>query len=417
MYPSKYEPFPLKLLPKSLRDYVTQVADLIRVDPAVVATSLLTSVGTAIGRSSRILLHAAWAESSILWTIIVAESGTRKTPAVSLGLAPLEDLDEYAQEREEQVIVSDTTGEALDELLVANHCVLYYRDELAGILGSFDRYVSGRGGRDVAMFLELDRHRPIRVKRKGQAPLYAPAVHCCVLGTIQPGVLNALFGPQYRENGLLARFLLINPPVLPKAVPDTDLDPSIREAIFKRLERLWLNRTRTELKLSVAAREIWSADYLDHGKRMGSVKKSHLATWSKLERLTPRIALILHMYRWAGGTRERPALAVSEKTMRAARELADWYRLETLRVLRMLDGKASADLGRRVLKAVGSNEVSARDIGRGTNLSAQRVAAIAEKLVESGHLSRRKKGGQGRPTMLYSKPPPTRTRRFRRATK
>ena len=68
-------------------------------------------------------------------------------------------------------IVSDTTVEALAPLLLANpRGLLFAREELAGWIGSFDRYAGGKGGADSAHWLSMHSGEPIIVDRKTGNP-------------------------------------------------------------------------------------------------------------------------------------------------------------------------------------------------------------------------------------------------------
>ena len=149
---------------------------------------LLTALAAAIGNTRRIQLKRGWTVPAILWVAIVGESGTAKTPAFKLAMRPIRERQRKALERHaeamrdyeaelpttkkrwpngsatrkttdeppekpeapqaERCIVSDTTVEALAPLLLANpRGLLLARDELAGWIGSFDRYAGGKGGR------------------------------------------------------------------------------------------------------------------------------------------------------------------------------------------------------------------------------------------------------------------------------
>lgn len=64
-------------------------------------------------------------------------------------------------------VVSDTTVEALAPLLQENpRGLLLARDELAGWIGSFDRYSGGKGGADAAHWLSMHNGESILVDRK-----------------------------------------------------------------------------------------------------------------------------------------------------------------------------------------------------------------------------------------------------------
>ena len=93
----------------------------------------------------------------------------------------------------ERCIVSDTTVEALAPLLLANpRGLLLARDELAGWIGSFDRYAGGKGGADAAHWLSMHNGESIVVDRKTGIPrtIYVPQAAVCVCGGIQPAILH-----------------------------------------------------------------------------------------------------------------------------------------------------------------------------------------------------------------------------------
>ena len=154
-------------------------------DPSYLALPLLTAIAAAIGNTRRLELKRGWSAPAILWGAIVGESGTAKTPAFKLVMRPVRErqrkaLERHAEEMKqyeadlarwekemaawkrdknatddppekpdppqaERFIVSDTTVEALAPILLANpRGLLLARDELAGWIGSFDRY-AGKG--------------------------------------------------------------------------------------------------------------------------------------------------------------------------------------------------------------------------------------------------------------------------------
>ena len=140
-----------------------------------------------------------------MWTGIVAESGTLKSPAMEYALQPLrqlqaDDFRKHAEAMKEyesarlryerdlaqwkkskgettppekpvepepvRLIVADVTIEALAPILESNpRGVLLARDELAGWFGSFDRYSQSKGG-DMASWVEVHRAGPLTVDRK-----------------------------------------------------------------------------------------------------------------------------------------------------------------------------------------------------------------------------------------------------------
>ncbi len=206
--PEPFRPFPVDALPEPLRGFVAAGAKAIGCDLSYIALPLLTAIAAAIGNTRRLLLKRGWAVPPILWAVIVGESGTTKTPAFKLAMRPFRDRQNKAFKRHaeamreydadmaqyekdyaewkrdkkatgdppekpqepiaDRCIVSDTTVEALAPLLMANwRGLLMARDELAGWLGSFDRYAGkGKGGADAAHWLSMHNGESIVVDRK-----------------------------------------------------------------------------------------------------------------------------------------------------------------------------------------------------------------------------------------------------------
>ena len=181
-----FRPFPVDALPGPLDSFVDAASRAMVCDSSYVALPALVAMAAAIGSTRRIVLKRGWSEPAILWAALVGESGTTKTPPFKAVMRPIRNLqgkalqlhaeemqdhkaatlrherdlarwkrakgDDDPPEAPEQpkavrYIVSDTTVEALAPLLLENsRGLLLARDELAGWIGSFDRYAQGRGG-------------------------------------------------------------------------------------------------------------------------------------------------------------------------------------------------------------------------------------------------------------------------------
>ncbi len=202
---SQYQPFPLQALPKSIRAFIEAAAAAIGCDSSFVALPLLATAASAIGTSRRLLVKRNWFVPSILWTVVIGESGTQKSPPLRAVLKPLQarqhdqlarfaaEMAEYKSALQafkraarkstpqdgqepieplhpscERCIVNDTTLEGLVPVLQQNpRGVLLARDELVGWIGSFDRY-SGKGSAsaDVAHWLSIYNGEPMIIDRK-----------------------------------------------------------------------------------------------------------------------------------------------------------------------------------------------------------------------------------------------------------
>jgi hypothetical protein len=375
-----YRPFPVDALPEPIRGFVDAGARAISCDPSYLALPLLTAIAAAIGNTRRLELKRGWSVPPILWGAIVGESGTAKTPAFRLVMRPVRDRqsrsfevfeaqqEEYEAALEawqeakkgergekpqppscERFIVSDTTVEALAPILLANpRGLLLARDELAGWIGSFDRYAGkGKASADSANWLSMFNAESIIVDRKTGIPrtIHVPQAALCVSGGIQPAILQRALGLEHRESGLAARLLLTCPPRKAKRWTEADIDPSAEAELGQLFDRLYElqptagddgERRPSLVRLSGDAKTAWKAYYNAHAIEQADLTGDMAAAWSKLEEFAARLAVVVHFTRWAAGdVADETRLGVS--SMEAGIILAKWFKHEARRVYAMLD--------------------------------------------------------------------------------
>jgi hypothetical protein len=121
-----------------------------------------------------------------------------------------------------RVLAMDTSTEEVQQLLAQNlRGLLYFRDELAGWLGSFDRY--GGNGSDRSFYLECwngDAYVCDRVKFNG-VPVRIEHATLAILGGMVPDKLREALAQA--DDGLAARVLFVWPE-LPPIAPLTSCD-------------------------------------------------------------------------------------------------------------------------------------------------------------------------------------------------
>jgi hypothetical protein len=217
------------------------------------------------------------------------------------------------------LLVNDASTEALAGLLAANpNGLLHHRDEIAGLLGQFDR----RAG-DRALWIEAYGARAYTIDRVRRGDrIEIPRLALSLFGGIQPDLLahRLLAGD---DDGLAARFLWVWPETAPTQPPGRNTDSAFIGRAFARLFGLRdeANAPRV-LRLDDAAaqrfRDWRAAHHRDTARgRLGSAL-------GKLPGVVLRLALTLEHAAWAAGNGPAPA-AIGGAALAAAAALADGY--------------------------------------------------------------------------------------------
>ncbi len=374
-----FQPFPVSELPNDVRKYVVQCAESSGYDVSFVVLPLLSTLASAIGNSTRIALNSEWEAPSVLWTVIVGESGTMKSPALKHALKPIRKIQrarfkEYrreCQEYERQILesraspscagskdpscasgpptkpvaarfcVQDTTVEALMVTLEQNpKGVLLVKDELSGWF-AFGTYKRGGGKDDVAHWLQMYDADELINDRKGSGTMYIPYGAVSIAGGIQPNVLKRVIGQEHRDNGLFARFLIADPPRRAKQWREAKVDPALSmemDLLFENLCGLKMNLNEQGeqcpfiLQLNPGAKELWVQFVNEHGREQLDYTGDRAAALVKLEGAAARLALIHFLVRVVSGESVADPHSVDETSVRAGIRMARWFKDEMLRV-------------------------------------------------------------------------------------
>jgi hypothetical protein len=384
----EYEPIPADALPDAAAELVVDAAKAIGCDQAFVMMPLLAVLGSAIGTTRRIELKADWRPLPIVWPVIVAESGSKKSPGADVSLDLVRERegdlhDAYAAELGEhevavelyerskaawrnqkpqgrqaaeedpprrpsppvasRVMVEDTTTEALAVALSENpRGLLLAADELNAWLANMDRY-AGKGGGDEAFFLKCYSGRSHNVLRRGGGRLHVRQAALSITGTIQPGVLRRSLSVERKESGLAARMLLAAPPRRPAKWSEETVSPIVRDCFAQVVRRLYELQPDADeggressivVPLDREAKRLWIAFYNAHNEEAAGLVGDLLAAWSKLEETAGRLALILHETKVA--SRQAKPEMVDADTMSRALRLVAWFKRETVRVYGIL---------------------------------------------------------------------------------
>lgn len=258
-----------RALPKGVApSYVESFADdrarRLGVSPGAMAAAAITTLGALVpaGNNLHLRQHSdSWSVKCTLWTALVGDPGTAKSPALGAAMAfpkaveaewradfkkaceanefssgdvkrrrkrstdataePDPDLSEAAgvfsdeplpqpKPQLRRKIVNDATTEAIGAVLAADDTaapVLLHSDELAGFISNMDAY-RARGGKDRPFFLQAKDGGPYAIDRKATGTLFIPSLAISIAGTIQDEKL-AKIASELTDDGLLQRFALI----------------------------------------------------------------------------------------------------------------------------------------------------------------------------------------------------------------
>ncbi|MBS0237757.1 MAG: DUF3987 domain-containing protein [Proteobacteria bacterium] len=356
-----------------------------------VALALLVVASGTIGAKRRVSPWSDWEEPSVLWGGLVGEPSCHKSPSIDpirdavRTIESLRNADWAARQLEHETKskiagahrsawedavkaavkekkaeppmpeeaaapdvpkmhrcwIGDSTTEQIARMLGENPSgLICFRDELAGLFGSFDRY--GGSGNDRAFWLEAYGGRSYRFDRvnlKGES-INIPFCAVSLLGGLQPDRLNTLLlcGD---DDGLAARMLYAWPdPVVPRR-PARVPDPHSLQAALQRLSDLPFEigsdgtlSSRVVLLESDAADEFqswwegkqWAMKLDAAGRLAGAI--------GKLDGVTLRIAQTLEFLAWAWGrsNEPEPARIGILSVLNALRIIEEWVRPTLARV-------------------------------------------------------------------------------------
>jgi putative DNA primase/helicase len=308
----------------------------------------------------------------------VKEAVKEKTPNPKLPDAAVEPKEPQRR----RLLVQDSTPEMLAQILSGNPSgTRHLRDELSGWLTSFDRYTPG--GRDF--WIEAYGGRPFVIDRKGSPePTFVPFNGVSVTGGIQPEKLaDALLGRGKPDDGLVARFLWAWPDRRPYQRPTRCGDPAALSAVYGRLDALdWgvgpdCSQVPIVLPLDPDAEDLFSEferENSEANEDSGGLFKSFCG---KLPGTLARLALISELTRWAfeGGPEPR---SISSRAIGAAADFIDGYaKPSALRVYGdagLPPVERHAALLARYVRRHSLRRLNARDIYRNANIPGLRDA-------------------------------------------
>lgn len=190
--------------------------------------AILAICAACIGRTRGIKIKSGWIEHANLYLCLISKSGTGKSPATKAFLSPIfamekQLFDEYQESMKQyeiqmaewkrtlldkearvaekpekpkwkQIYIDDATIESVADALDANPSgILWYRDELAGLILDLDKY-TGKEGSTKSRLLSAYDSGPWKSNRIASSRQnYIENACLSIFGTIQPKAVPLIF--------------------------------------------------------------------------------------------------------------------------------------------------------------------------------------------------------------------------------
>jgi hypothetical protein len=352
--PNSLPPFPIWGLPLLLQKLIKQGAAVYGVPQEFFATNILCAVAAAVRK--RVIHKDKYTNYPQIWGMIVAPSGIGKSEPLSIAFAPLfkKDSDSDAQYKQEvskweaecatvrsnnkksrgnqqpeppkprcyQVLIQDTTPEALFKEIAINNGLTLCRDELSGWFSDFGRY--NKSG-ELGHYLSIFNNKQLKINRKSEDMLLVNDPYLSIIGSIQPDILAECMGNrQMTQSGFVQRFLFVFPDEVIKADPNEDIMPpellADYDNFFKSLSKI---DTQLELTMSVEAKSILMAFRREMARMDRTTDTDYLKSmYGKMEIHIIRLVLIVHVAQMISDTGEAD---ISGEVMRYCVELCRYF--------------------------------------------------------------------------------------------
>jgi CRISPR-associated protein Cmr3 len=434
-----------KYLHPSLAEPIKKVSTWMGVDPEAVLTHLLPIAAGLIHPGSRVVAKECidFVQPLLIYSGVVAVTGSRKTPLLNIVKNPLVKLQSEEEERHKKEMaayeaelaefnesdkkgappqkpqpirefyVDNVTVESLDKIKgnQPNQALTLIKDELSGLFASHGAYKGGRGS-DKESFLSGWNGSGVKKNRcSDDSRVSLTRDSLSVTGGIQPDKLRALLGDFTDSQGEWARFLWYHMPMRPYKIPRNNARYTLGdllEATYRKLNSL----PALEFFFDEDGQNFFD-DWYDkkYEQTRNEIKPGLRAAIAKMPGQAVRLIGLLHVLNGVSSQQAEVDTKISLTTVRAGCHLAEFY----LGQVTLLQGDGEALNGeptpvlkklRDKVEEVGS--LTARQAQKGLrDLSKKTASQIRELFTELAAMDLADLQGTGSRLTLVSKKVPT----------
>ena len=254
--PTQVPTFPVDAFPIAFQAIIIELNKQAKFNIDHVSTMILTTASALIGNSCKVQIKNTWKENCILWTAVVADSGSMKSPIINFCTDPLlqlevelaekhvEKIQDWEQEKDDftqnkhnrgqqfnkprprrpDMILSTATIEGVRDAFARNpRGFILLQDELAGWIKDMTAYSSGSA---QEQWLSLQNGKFIKNNTKGDDAVFVSSPFVSVSGGIQPSKLYIMAKDGRGDDGSLYRVLFSFPDNEPvQQLDDSDIQP------------------------------------------------------------------------------------------------------------------------------------------------------------------------------------------------
>jgi hypothetical protein len=349
-------------------------------------SALVTVAGALIGNAYEAQYKPGWSAAPVLYACIVGPSGIGKSKSLKPILQIIQAienkydenylaaLEQYNHELEQnqgssikpkepqrkEILINESTLEGLQLVLSKNpKGIILYQDEFSSWLNSMNMYRSG--GNDEEFYMKSWDNETTKVTRAGKT-FQVKNAFVSVIGGTTPSFLKQLAGGNRLNSGFFNRILFAWPnnveiPLLPKK--QINPDPKDHEILKQIL--LYLHQLPSEIlpgdqttptiinkgyiPLTAEAQELYR-EYVNENRRHNNSTDDETVNsiYAKMDSIALRLSIILEFLKLAEADyknrpqkystlQEMEAMRISLESMAGAIDLANYYRINILKVL------------------------------------------------------------------------------------
>jgi CRISPR-associated protein Cmr3 len=344
-----------KYLRPRLADPLEKIAGYLGSNSAAMLTTLLPVAGSLLKTGTQLELIRAteFYALPVVYTGIVAESGSAKSPTQKTILKPLFKLQALAEEDHQFAIegweqevrdkrntdekppekppvreyyTTDATREAVIMIQAQQPDLgfLGWFDELSALIGTQNQYRNGKGADKEAILSGRD-GTGIKMNRASGKRAFVKSSAFSITGSTQPDTLRKMIGDFSDPTGQWARFLWTVLPIKPARFPEDETSYDISDFLEGVYVRLASFDPQT-YRMSTEARSLYANWYNElDDLRLTQPQQGLRAVYAKMKGDTGTLALLLHCINSAIDSGCQPSADISADTMRAAISLAKFY--------------------------------------------------------------------------------------------